>query len=102
MGWYLPRYIATAILHAMDTPTTGAELLASWRERTGTTQAALADRLGVRQPTVAAWEGTRRPDLALALRLDAETGSAVPVESWGYGPELDDARAVLASREAVS
>jgi transcriptional regulator with XRE-family HTH domain len=47
------------------------------------TQAGFADRLGVKQSTVSKWcAGDKRPGLDMAVKIEAATGGAVPVDSW--------------------
>lgn len=68
--------------------------LAEIRKRKGFTQATLAERLGVEQPTVQRWEtGKREPDLgqliALADALDVEPGALIdPSIAVAVGPRL--------------
>lgn len=68
--------------------------LASLRKERGFTQASLAERLGVEQPTVQRWEtGKREPDLgqlfALATALDIEPGALIdPSVAVSIGPRL--------------
>lgn len=68
--------------------------LAQIRKEKGFTQASLAERLGVEQPTVQRWEtGKREPDLdqlvALAEALDVEPGTLIdPSIAVAIGPRL--------------
>lgn len=68
--------------------------LAAIRKQKGFTQATLAERLGVEQPTVQRWEkGKREPDLgqliALARALDIEPGALIdPTVAVAIGPRL--------------
>jgi len=57
--------------------------LASYLESTKTSQAAFADLVGVKQPTVNRWlNTTARPTWGTALRIEQVTAGAVPVSSW--------------------
>jgi len=69
--------------------------LKDYLDRTNTTQAAFAARVGCRQGTISRLcrDVPGHCSLALALRIEAETGGAVPVETW---PRL----AALADRKA--
>lgn len=68
--------------------------LSALRKKKGLTQAALAERLGVEQPTVQRWEkGTREPDLGQLMRLadelDVEPGALLgTVTATPIGPRL--------------
>jgi SOS-response transcriptional repressor LexA len=69
--------------------------LAALRKRKGFTQASLAERLGVEQPTVQRWEaGKREPDLGQLLQL-AEVLEVHP------GTLLDDGPIALPGAEAI-
>lgn len=58
----------------------GAEALRSWLEGSNTSQAELAERLGVRQTTVSNWLGDMSPRIEHALKLKKLAG--VPLEAW--------------------
>lgn len=60
----------------------GAALLKAWREKRKLSQAQLATRLGVSQPSLSSWErGKYRPSILAAARITRVT--RVPVSSWG-------------------
>ena len=61
--------------------TRGALALRSWLEGSNTSQAELAERLGVRQTTVSNWLGDMSPRIEHALKLKKLAG--VPLEAWG-------------------
>ena len=65
------------------------------RKRKGFTQAALAERMGVEQPTIQRWEaGKREPDLGQLIQL-AEILEVQPGALLGDGPvELPGAQAI--------
>lgn len=71
------------------------DTLATLRKRKGFTQASLAERLGVEQPTVQRWEaGKREPDLGQLLQL-AEILEVHPGELLDDGPiKLPGAQAI--------
>jgi plasmid maintenance system antidote protein VapI len=61
--------------------------LQDWLERTGTTQAKLAQLVGVKPPTISSLlKGSRRCSLVLALKLSAVT--TVPVEKLVEWPKV--------------
>lgn len=68
--------------------------LAALRKKKGLTQQALADKVGVEQPTIQRWEkGKREPELAqliaLAKALDVEPGALLdPTLATPIGPRL--------------
>lgn len=63
--------------------------LAVWRARTGTSQQALGEHLGVGASLVSDWEqGINRPKLELALEIEAISKGHVPIESFGYAPPI--------------
>lgn len=70
------------------------ERLSELRKRKGLTQAQLAERMGVEQPTIGRWEtGKREPDLRqlldLAKHLDVEPGALLdPHMAVAIGPRL--------------
>lgn len=65
----------------------GGQLLLAWLVGSNTTQAELAERLGVRQTTVSNWLGEMNPRIVHALKLQKLAG--VPLESWGEPPVPD-------------
>ncbi len=75
--------------------TDGLAALRRWLDSTSTTQSELARRLGIRQPSVAAWLARdARPD---ALRREQlETVAGIPRAAW----LTTDERAILAGRQS--
>lgn len=63
--------------------TSAADCLRQWRESAGINQAELARRLRVSAPSVSDWEaGKKTPRIEHALAIAAESGGAVPIETW--------------------
>ncbi|MFN6976790.1 MAG: helix-turn-helix domain-containing protein [Gemmobacter sp.] len=63
--------------------------LAAYIKATGTTQGALAARLGVSDGYLSDLKsGKKRPSLDLAFRIEALTGGAVPASAWRQPPAL--------------
>ncbi len=63
--------------------TVAARDLRAWLESSETSQRALADTLGVAQPTIAGWlAGRYLPSLALAANLQNASGGAVMAVDW--------------------
>jgi transcriptional regulator with XRE-family HTH domain len=85
------------------------DAMVALRKRKGWTQADLAERMGVEQPTIQRWEkGRREPDLAqlisLAAALGVEPGALIdPSIAVSIGPRLSIKGSVAAGvwREAV-
>ena len=72
----------------MSTNLPAVDLLKEWRAQHAKPQTAVAAALNIKQNTVSEWEkGSRRPDLANALRLEEHTDGVVPATSWGYASE---------------
>lgn len=77
-----------------DIPMGYLDRLAGLRKRKGLTQAALAERMGVEQPTIQRWEkGKREPDLgqliSLAAALDVDPSALIdPSIAVAMGPRL--------------
>ena len=60
--------------------------LASYLERTGTTQAAFAEKVGLTQATVSKLcRGATGISLAAAIRIERVTEGQVPVAAWFEG-----------------
>ena len=69
----------------MDSTLPATRLLKDWRAQHARSQTAIAAALDIKQNTVSEWEkGSRRPDLANALRLEEHTDGGVPATAWGY------------------
>jgi plasmid maintenance system antidote protein VapI len=61
----------------------GAHLLREHMAREGITSRAVAERIGVVPVYLSQiLGGHRRPSLDLAIKIEAETGGAVPCRSW--------------------
>jgi transcriptional regulator with XRE-family HTH domain len=61
--------------HLLQSPTVSGSLVLSARLKAGLTQQQLADRLGVTQPVVAAYEsGRRQPTVQTLMRILAAAG----------------------------
>lgn len=77
-----------------DIPVGYLERMAALRKKRGFTQASLAERMGVEQPTIQRWEtGKREPDLgqllALAEALDVDPSALIdPTVAAPIGPRL--------------
>lgn len=85
----------------MTTDTDGGEALKTWRTLAKLSQVLLAAQIGVGQSTLAEWErGTRRPELHLAVTIEAITEGAVAIERWGYSTELVAAMTKLVAHRA--
>lgn len=61
--------------------------LAKYLEETRTSQAAFAARIGVTAGRVSHLVGGATPSAELAVRIEAESEGAVPVECWGLEVE---------------
>ncbi|GGL91843.1 hypothetical protein GCM10011534_12450 [Pseudooceanicola nanhaiensis] len=62
--------------------------LAEYLRSAELTQAAFAERVGVKQPTVHRWlKGEARPSWRVAERIAVTTGGAVPVAAWAEQPD---------------
>jgi transcriptional regulator with XRE-family HTH domain len=69
-------------------------MLRAWREQSGLSQAAAAERVGVSQATWSDWEaGKKCPQIAQAIRLEKEMG--LPVTAWEGVAEAQRERAKL-------
>jgi len=61
--------------HLLQSPTVAGSLILSARLKAGFTQRQLADRLGVTQPVVAAYEsGRRQPTVPVLMRMVSAAG----------------------------
>lgn len=61
----------------------GAQLLREYMAREGITSRSVAERIGVVPVYLSQiLGGHRRPSLDLAIRIERETGSAVPCRAW--------------------
>ena len=80
--------------------------LGQWRaaQSPPATLTAVANALDVSHSLVLEWErGSRRPGIELALKIEAHTGGAVPIETWGYTRALVDLmRAAVSRRDEQS
>lgn len=76
-------------------------MLKAWRSSVGLSQMQAAELVGVRQPTLCAWErGKASPHVDGALRIERASEGAVPVESWATPGVLTGIDAALAARAA--
>jgi len=76
-------------------------LLKRWRDQTGTSQSAAAEAVDVRQATWCAWEaGKAAPHLEQAIKIEAATNGAVPIESWSDDPAVQTAMRQALERRA--
>lgn len=80
----------------------GWKLLRAWREGRGLSQNKAGSLIGVRQATWCEWEredtagANRGPGRDIAVRLEALTDGAVPVESWSQSAEVAEAMRKIA------
>ena len=83
----------------------GWQRLRDWRKAAKLSQQEAADRIDVRQATWCEWESAdvrRGPNRDLAVRIEALTEGAVPIESWSQDPSVaEDMERVVASRLAA-
>lgn len=62
-------------------------VLSNFMSKANLTQAQLANELGVHKSLVGHWlQGTRRPSLAMAARLEVHTQGAIRTTVWGHPP----------------
>lgn len=82
----------------------GAERLRAWRIGRGLSQSEAAWQIDVRQATWCGWESDdvrRGPNRDLAIRLEALTEGAVPIESWSGDPRVaEDMQQIVRGRVA--
>jgi transcriptional regulator with XRE-family HTH domain len=68
-------YTEKVAYHLLQSPTVAGSLILSARLKAGLTQRQLADRLGVTQPVVAAYEsGRRQPTVPTLMRIVSGAG----------------------------
>jgi hypothetical protein len=78
-----------AVATLPNRPAVAATLLLTARERSGLTQRGLADRLGVSQPTIAAYEsGRRQPTLHTLMRMLAAAGFDLELDLAPHAMQL--------------
>ena len=67
----------------------GAKALFKFRKANELTQAQVADRLGVRGPTVHDWEtGAKRPKAHFRDVIEKWSDGAIPADFWKYPEEI--------------
>lgn len=80
----------------------GWQRLRDWRKAQEISQHDAAERLGVRQATWCEWESAdvkRGPNRDMAIRIEALTEGAVPIESWSQDPRVaEDMERVIRNR----
>lgn len=69
--------------------------LATYLNTSKVSQAAFAERVGVKQPTVNRWVNGQKPSWEAAALIEKETGGAVPVAVWAGSQSLSPTSAPL-------
>jgi transcriptional regulator with XRE-family HTH domain len=75
--------------------------LRQWRDGQKLTLKAAGKLVGVEHSTWSEWEsGSRKPSLERAIDIELETKGEVPLESWGFPPEVAARMRTLAHRRS--